>query len=143
MGSGRSRNSASSSLIGARGYHRPTGRAPRSGRAPPPDLIVSAVTRISAEQVKHVASLARLTYSEEETARLAADLEAILDYVETLGEVNTEGVRPMEHVLPLETPLREDRAVAAMAPDRAVANAPVAKGFAFVVPKVIDGEEEG
>ncbi len=90
-----------------------------------------------------MASLARLTYSEEETARLAADLEAILGYVETLGEVNTEGVRPMEHVLPLETPLREDRAVAAMAPDRAVANAPVAKGFAFVVPKVIDGEEEG
>ena len=49
----------------------------------------------------------------------------------------------MSHVIPLETPVREDRAVAALDPELAVANAPASDGSAFVVPKVIEGEHEG
>ena len=46
-------------------------------------------------------------------------------------------------MIPLATPLRDDAATERMDPELAVSNAPVAAGTAFVVPKVIDGEEEG
>ena len=49
----------------------------------------------------------------------------------------------MSHVIPLDAPMREDRAVAALDPELAVANAPMRDGSAFVVPKVIDGEDGG
>jgi aspartyl-tRNA(Asn)/glutamyl-tRNA(Gln) amidotransferase subunit C len=93
--------------------------------------------------VDRVAALARLSFSGEEAARIGADLEAILGYVETLNELDTEGIQPMSHVISLDTPLREDCAVAPLDPELAVANAPDRDGTAFVVPKVIDGEDEG
>jgi len=101
------------------------------------------VARIGREQVDRVAALARLSFSDAESERIATDLEAILDYVETLNELDTDGIEPMSHVVELDTPMREDRAVAALDPGLAVANAPARDGSAFVVPKVIDGEDEG
>ncbi len=98
---------------------------------------------ITREQVERVAALARLSFSDDDAARLGADLEAILDYVETLNELDTDAVQPMSHVIPLDTPMREDRAVAALDPELAVANAPQRDGSAFVVPKVIEAEDEG
>ena len=50
---------------------------------------------------------------------------------------------PTRHVLPLATPMRDDRGVMSIDPELAVANAPELAGTAFVVPKVIEGEEEG
>ncbi len=91
----------------------------------------------------HMAELARLLLSEEETQQMTRDLDRVLDYVATLASVETEGVEPTAHVLPLATPLREDRAAAAMDPELAMFNAPERAGSAFVVPKVIDGEDEG
>ena len=90
-----------------------------------------------------MAALARLSFSDDEATRIGADLEAILDYVETLNELDTEGTLPMAHVVPLDAPMREDRAVAALDPEIAIANAPVSDGSAFVVPKVIEDEDEG
>ena len=52
-------------------------------------------------------------------------------------------VEPTSHVIPLATPLREDRATPPLDPAVAVANAPEAEGSAFVVPRVIEGEDEG
>ena len=98
---------------------------------------------ITREQVERVAALARLSFSDDDAARLGADLEAILDYVETLNELDTDGIPAMSHVIPLDTPIRADRAVAALDPELAVSNSPVRAGSAFVVPKVIDGEDEG
>ena len=90
-----------------------------------------------------MAELARLLLSEEETQQMTRDLDRVLDYVATLASVETEGVEPTAHVLPLATPLREDRAAAAMDPELAMSNAPERAGSAFVVPKVIEGEDEG
>lgn len=101
------------------------------------------MSRITRAQVERVVSLARLTLDSDEQARMERDLGAILDYVETLGQVDTEGVEPTSHVLPLATPLRDDVPEAPLDPELAVANAPEAHGSAFVVPKVIAGEEEG
>ena len=99
--------------------------------------------RINREQVDRVAALARLSFSDDEAARIGSDLEAILDYVETLNELDTHGIQSMSHVIPLDAPMREDRSVAPLDPELAVANAPMRDGSAFVVPKVIDGEDEG
>ena len=90
-----------------------------------------------------MAELARLLLSEEETQQMTRDLDRVLDYVATLASVETEGVEPTAHVLPLATPLREDRAAAAMDPELAMSNAPERAGSAFVVPKVIEGGDEG
>ena len=101
------------------------------------------MARITRDEVERVAHLARLTLSEDEARRLAAELDTILGYVESLDEVDTREVEPTSHAIPLATPLREDRAVPAIDPELALANAPARKDTAFVVPKVIEEEEEG
>ena len=82
------------------------------------------MSRITREEVARIAGLARLTLDDEESARMTRQLDAILDYVALLQEVDTEGIEPTAHALPRRTPLREDVAVPAMSPDLAVANAP-------------------
>lgn len=98
---------------------------------------------IGREDVERVVALARLSLPEAELERMARELDAILGYVETLGRVDTEGVPPTSHVIPLATPLREDVPEAPIDPELALANAPERSGSAFVVPKVTLGEEEG
>lgn len=93
--------------------------------------------------MERVAALARLSLSEEELAHLERELDAILGYVETLERVDTRGVPPTAHVIPLRTPLRDDVPEPPIDPELAVMNAPEHSGSAFVVPKVIESEEEG
>ena len=90
-----------------------------------------------------MASLARISLSDDEADRVAAHLGTFLEYVESLASVDTSGIEPTSHAIPLETPLRADRAEPPIDPELAVGNAPVRDGFAFVVPKVIEGEDEG
>jgi aspartyl-tRNA(Asn)/glutamyl-tRNA(Gln) amidotransferase subunit C len=101
------------------------------------------MARISREEVERVAELARLSLDDEQAERMTAELDRILDYVEALGELDTSDVEPTSHVLPLPTPLRDDRPEPPLDPELAVANAPERVGSAFVVPKVIEGEDEG
>ena len=101
------------------------------------------MARITRAEVHEVAKLARLSLSDEEAGRMTSDLDHILEYVETLRELDTRGIEPTAHAIPLGTPMREDRAEPAIAPALAVANAPESIASAFVVPKVIEGEDEG
>jgi aspartyl-tRNA(Asn)/glutamyl-tRNA(Gln) amidotransferase subunit C len=98
---------------------------------------------IARDEVRRIAALARLSMDDAEIDRMQRDLAAVLAYVEALAGVDTAGVEPMAHVIPLSTPLRDDVPEPAMDPARAVANAPEASGSAFVVPRVIAGEQEG
>jgi aspartyl-tRNA(Asn)/glutamyl-tRNA(Gln) amidotransferase subunit C len=98
---------------------------------------------IARDEVKRIAALARLSMDGAEIDRMQRDLAAILAYVEALAAVDTTGVEPTAHVIPLATPMRADAPEPAMDPASAVANAPEASGSAFVVPKVIAAEEEG
>jgi aspartyl-tRNA(Asn)/glutamyl-tRNA(Gln) amidotransferase subunit C len=98
---------------------------------------------IARDEVVRIVSLARLSMTDSEIDRMQSDLAAILSYVESLAGLDTTGVEPTAHVIPLATPMRDDLPVPAMDPGRAVANAPEASNSAFVVPKVIAGEEEG
>jgi len=101
------------------------------------------MSHISRDDVQHVVALARLFLSEDELERMAHELDAILGYVETLNRLDTRDVVPTSHAIPLATPLREDRALTPLDSQLAVANAPEREGSAFVVPKVIEEEEEG
>ena len=101
------------------------------------------MSRMTREEVERIAHLARLRLSQEEAAEMASQLESILGYVELLGTLDTSQVEPTSHVIPLATPMREDRPGASYPPETAVANAPARDGTAFAVPKVLEGEDEG
>jgi aspartyl-tRNA(Asn)/glutamyl-tRNA(Gln) amidotransferase subunit C len=101
------------------------------------------MSRISRDEVGRVAHLARLRLTEDEADAMTEALEAILGYVAQLEGVDTEGVPPTAHVIPLATPLREDEPGEVLSPELAVANAPAPRGTAFTVPRVLDDEAEG
>ncbi|MBW2316279.1 MAG: Asp-tRNA(Asn)/Glu-tRNA(Gln) amidotransferase subunit GatC [Deltaproteobacteria bacterium] len=101
------------------------------------------MSRISREEVARIAQLARLSLSEDEADAMAADLDTILGYVQKLQALDTEGVEPTAHVLPMATPFRADEPRPSLPPEAALRNAPESQGSAFVVPPVMDGEDEG
>jgi aspartyl-tRNA(Asn)/glutamyl-tRNA(Gln) amidotransferase subunit C len=94
--------------------------------------------RITIQQVRHVARLARLELSAAEEQSLQSDLSAILAYVDKLNELNTDEVEPTAQVGESGTPTREDEVTNQPAPDEMLANAPArSRGF-FKVPKIIE-----
>ena len=101
------------------------------------------MSRIDRKEVERIARLARLRLSDSEVEAMTSQLAAVLDYAEQLSAVDTTGIEPTAHVTPVATPLREDRAAPPLSPERAVANAPAHAESAFLVPPVLEGEEEG
>jgi aspartyl-tRNA(Asn)/glutamyl-tRNA(Gln) amidotransferase subunit C len=89
-------------------------------------------------EVRYIASLARLRFTEEEERRLAEQMSEILAYVEKLNELDTTGVPPMSHVLDLYNVVREDTAQSRISREEALKNAPDADGSYFRAPKVIE-----
>lgn len=98
---------------------------------------MSTLTR---EDVIRVAELARLELDEAEVERMTGDLARILDHAEALQELDTQGIEPTAHAIPLATPVRPDEAVSGLDPDEALQNAPRRAGDAFVVPKMIEDQ---
>jgi aspartyl-tRNA(Asn)/glutamyl-tRNA(Gln) amidotransferase subunit C len=97
---------------------------------------------INRTQIDRVAELARLSLCDDEADRLADELDAFLGYVETLNELDTQGIVPTSHPIPLVTPMRDDTPEPPIDPELAVRNAPQTAASAFVVPKVIDSESQ-
>ncbi len=93
------------------------------------------------EQVKKVATLARLSLSDEELKAAGEQLSTILEYVQLLDEVDTTSVAPMTHPVPAENVFREDRMLPSLPREAAISNAPKTDGQYFVVPKIL--EEKG
>jgi aspartyl-tRNA(Asn)/glutamyl-tRNA(Gln) amidotransferase subunit C len=88
--------------------------------------------------VAGIAHLARIRVADDQLDGLAGELNAILDWIKQLSEVDTDGVAPMTSVVKMDIPLREDKVTDGGYRDRVLANAPnTAEGF-FVVPKVIE-----
>lgn len=93
---------------------------------------------IDAATVRKIAKLARIAEPEEKLEPLARELSAILDWIEQLDEVNTDGVEPMTAAVATNLPMRDDVVTEGGAPDKVLGNAPKsAKGF-YVVPKVVE-----
>lgn len=93
--------------------------------------------KISDETIEYVGILAKLQLSAEEKENAKADMEKMLDYIDTLNELDTEGIEPMSHVFPLHNVFREDIAVKSDGSADTLANAPLKKDSSFKVPKTI------
>lgn len=93
--------------------------------------------KITADQVRHVAGLARLEIDPAAVEKLAGELATILAYVEKLDEVDTRGVPPTSHALALTNAFREDVVHDHLSREQALKNAPSQDEGSFVVPKVI------
>ncbi len=88
--------------------------------------------------VKRVAHLARIAVSEDDANRMTGELNAILGFVEQLGEVDVTGVEPMTSVTPMAMKKREDLVSDGGKADDIVANAPNSDRNFFLVPKVVE-----
>jgi aspartyl-tRNA(Asn)/glutamyl-tRNA(Gln) amidotransferase subunit C len=94
--------------------------------------------KITREEVEKVAILARLELTEEEKDVFTGQMDAILAYVDKLNELDTSGVVPTAHAVPMENAFRDDAVRPSIGVDSALANAPErAEGF-YRVPKVIE-----
>ena len=93
---------------------------------------------VDIETVRRVAHLARIKVGEAEAERLQGELNAILGFVEQLGEVDVEGVEPMSSVVEATLRRREDAVTDGGAPQKVLANAPETDHGFFLVPKVVE-----
>jgi len=93
--------------------------------------------KLTTEQVRHVAKLARLKCSEEEITTFTRQLGDVLDYFAQLEQLDTSGVEPLAHCLPIENVFRADKVGESLSNDEALANAPQRDGEFFAVPKVL------
>ena len=94
--------------------------------------------KITLAEVEHVARLARLALGADEKERMRSQLDAILGYVEQLRRVDTTGVEPTAHVLPLVNVMRDDEVRPSYPADAMLANAPDAQDGQFRVPRILE-----
>lgn len=93
---------------------------------------------VDAATVKRVAHLSRIAVDDADVPKLQAELNAILGFVEQLGEVDVSGVEPMTSVTPMVMKKRQDVVNDGEIADQIVANAPASEDHYFMVPKVIE-----
>lgn len=93
--------------------------------------------KITRDDVTYVAELARIELSDEAIDRFADQIGEILDYVDLLKQVPTDGVAPTSHAITLTNAFREDKVSESSDPDISLANAPESEDGHFIVPKVI------
>ncbi len=99
---------------------------------------VESLERITKNQVKHVANLARLNFNEEDIEQLAGELDEIISFAEQLNEVNKDNVEPTSHVLDVRNVLREDEVKPSLPREETLKNAPDQKDGQFKVPSVLE-----
>ncbi|UOR13859.1 Asp-tRNA(Asn)/Glu-tRNA(Gln) amidotransferase subunit GatC [Halobacillus amylolyticus] len=96
------------------------------------------MSRISKDEVKHVAHLARLSINEEEADTFTKQLDDIITYAEQLNELDTEGVEPTTHVLDLQNVMRKDEPKQWISKEDALKNAPDQQDGQFKVPSILE-----
>jgi aspartyl-tRNA(Asn)/glutamyl-tRNA(Gln) amidotransferase subunit C len=102
------------------------------------DPNTTAAAKITLEQVRHVARLARLELDPAEEHSLQANMSEILSYIDQLNQLDTSLVPPTAQVGEAGTPTRDDVVTNRPAPDQMLANAPAREGHFFKVPKIIE-----
>ena len=94
--------------------------------------------QLTLDQVSRVAFLARLELSAGEKTRLTTDLNGIISQFERLQELNTDGVPPTSHSLPLQNVFREDVVLPSLSREAATANATEKRDGNFIVPQIME-----
>ena len=90
------------------------------------------------KEVERVAQLARLELSPEERERMREQLDRILGYIDKLRQLDTAGVEPTSHAVPMVNVFREDELRPCLSPEEMLANAPDRSGEFFRVPRIIE-----
>ncbi len=90
---------------------------------------------ITDELVIYLEALGRIKLPEESREKAKNDLQEILQYMDTLAELDTEGIEPMSHALPLTNVMREDEVRPSIPREEVLANAPSQKDGCFLVPR--------
>jgi aspartyl-tRNA(Asn)/glutamyl-tRNA(Gln) amidotransferase subunit C len=93
---------------------------------------------LAVDQVRWVAHLARLDLTDDDLARFTEQLSSIVEYVNKLQDVNTDGVEALAHPLPLQNVFRDDKPAPSLPVDEALANAPQRSGEFYSVPAVLE-----
>jgi aspartyl-tRNA(Asn)/glutamyl-tRNA(Gln) amidotransferase subunit C len=93
---------------------------------------------LTADQVRWVAHLARLELGDAELEAMTRQLSDIVNYVDQLQQVNTEGIEPLAHALDLQNVFRADEPAPSLPVDLALANAPDRRGDFYGVPAVLE-----
>lgn len=96
------------------------------------------MSRISMEQVKHVAHLARLAITDEEAEKYTEQLDRIITFAEQLNELNTDNVEPTSHVIQLKNIMREDKAEKGLPLEDVLKNVPEHENGQMKVPPIIE-----
>lgn len=94
--------------------------------------------RVDDATIEYVGILAKLELSREEREAAKRDMSRMLDYVDKLNELDTEGVEPLSHLFPVHNVFREDEVINADSREQILANAPEQKDGAFKVPRTIE-----
>ena len=94
--------------------------------------------KITKEEVKYVAHLAHLEFDQEEEDMFTVQLNDILNYIDKLNQVDTDGVPPMTHTMAMHNAFREDVIIPSLTNEIALGNASEIRGSSFRVPKVIE-----
>lgn len=92
---------------------------------------------IDDETIEYVSILAKLELSEEEREQAKRDMGRMLDYIDKLGELDTEGVEPMTHIFPVQNVFREDIVTNSDIREQLLSNAPEQKDGMFIVPRTV------
>lgn len=93
---------------------------------------------LTSQEVLHIARLARIAVTPSDVERFTAQLSGILDHFDTLSRVDTEGVEPTAHPLPLANVMREDLVAPSLPQEEALANAPLSEDGYFRVRAVLE-----
>ena len=96
------------------------------------------MANITKDEVLHVADLARLRLTEEETVKFTNQLSQIIQYMDQLNELDTTNVTPTTHVAPLTNVMREDEVQPSLERDQVLKNAPTHREGMFQVPTIIE-----
>jgi aspartyl-tRNA(Asn)/glutamyl-tRNA(Gln) amidotransferase subunit C len=94
--------------------------------------------RLSREEVEHVALLARLELTDAEREQFTTQLNSILEHFQVLTELDTSGIEPTSHVIPLQSVLRDDEVRPSLPAEEVMANAPDRLAETFRVPRIVE-----
>ena len=94
--------------------------------------------KITVDEIRHVALLARLALTSAEEDELTTTLDQILQHMDKLNQLDTSTVEPTAHIVAVETPWRDDAVTNGPDTEALLANAPARDDDFFLVPKIID-----
>src|SRR4051794_36638204 len=111
---------------------------PGAGPASTASSVGTPMPKLTHDQVDHVALLARLELTPEEREKLTHDLNSVLQHFERLQEIDTTGVAPTSHAIPMANVLREDEVRPSLPREAFLREAPEGRDAFFVVPRIVE-----